>query len=82
MCDTMIKVQVTPPAYLVISPLRSKTKFLVFGGKASKSARVGLRTDEGVVESNTDLLEQGMSYVINQECVFGGHHVPGTSGFL
>ena len=41
--------------------------------------RVGLRTDESVVESNADLLEEGMSYVVDQEGVFGGHHVPASS---
>ena len=38
--------------------------------------RVGLRTDEGVVESNADLLEEGMTDVVDQEGVFAGHHVP------
>ena len=38
--------------------------------------RVGLRTDEGVVELNADLLEEGMRDVVDQEGVFGGHHVP------
>ena len=43
--------------------------------------RVGLRTDEGVVESNADLLEEGMTDVVDQEGVFAGHHVP-ASRFL
>ena len=44
--------------------------------------RVGLWTDEGIVESNGDLFEEGMSDVVDQEGVFAGHHVPGTRGFL
>ena len=43
--------------------------------------RVGLWTDERVVESNADRLEEGMSYVVDQEGVFSGHHVP-TPRFL
>ena len=38
--------------------------------------RVGLWTDERVVESNADLLEEGMTDVVDQEGVFAGHHVP------
>ena len=40
--------------------------------------RVGLRTDEGIVESNADLFEEGMRDVVDQEGVFGGYHVPPT----
>ena len=41
--------------------------------------RVGLWADEGVVESNADLLEEGMSYVVDQGGVFSGHHIPAPS---
>ena len=43
--------------------------------------RVGLWTDERVVESNADLLEERMTDVVDQEGVFGGHHV-GAIRFL
>ena len=43
--------------------------------------RVRLWTDESAIETNTDLLEERVSDVVDQEGVFGGHSIR-IIGFL